>query len=219
MNIKAVFIFFLFIYSISAISQHTTDTTSIIFPLKGKPIKNCQIIEVTKGNLISYSLGNDTLDVLARAYIKNEELISVFFNKGAMQDEFVSHKNYQNDPNLSHKENRDYFYHENLYKKYKGKSKIGVPFLIAGTVTVGIGGLIYYNEVVNLSDDGIENDYSYVYALAFMGTASLVTGSVIIGINTATAHEHKKEMQRIKSRKISLNWGMQNNGIGISLKF
>lgn len=200
-------------------SLSAQESIEVIFPIEGKPIKNCQIVEITKGNLISYTLDEDTLSVLARAYIKNEELISVFFNKGAMQHEFVSHRNYQNDPNLSHDENRDYFYHQNLYKKYKGKRKIGIPFVIAGVVTVGIGGLVYYNEVTYLSDDGIKNDYRYVYALVFIGTASVVTGTTIIGINIATAHKHKKEMTRIKSNQMSLNFGMQKNGFGLCLKF
>lgn len=201
------------------IEAQNTTSDQVIFPIKGKPIKNCQIIEQTNGNLILYRQEQDTLGVLARAYISNGELHNVLFNKGSIRVQYADHRKLEIDPAMSLQENNEYLYHKNLQTKYRKKTKTAIPFMAVGAGLAAIGGAIYYNEITYLSDDGIENDYTFVYAFVFAGTASLTAGTIVLATNLMRAHEHQLQMERIKNRSVSLKMGLQEHGIGFNLKF
>jgi len=214
---KAILIIILpFLLSINSFSQEN-DTTSIIFPLSGKPIKNCQIIAVDSVNLITYSNRSDTLIVVAKAYIKNGEVFSLFNLPGAIK-EFTAPSQIMKTKLLTVEESKDYLYHENLYYKHKKQSRIGIPFLGAGVLFLTSGLGIYYsgNDIVEYYANDKKAPAIF---LMVIGGSSLVVGGIIIGINSSMAIENKKETHEIKNNNISLNIGIQRNGVGISLRF
>ncbi len=210
---------FCILFSIIGISSNAQESSDVVFPVKGKPIKNCIVFDVGPANMVSYFIGEDSLSTASKAYIKEGVLYDVFFNAGSIQEEYIKKSDFVNDPNLSFKENRDYYYHENLYKKHFKNNFKAIPFLAAGVAVFGGGVAWYYHEKVNLSYDNIPNDYRPAYLLMVIGGASITTGTIIIGINSSIAMKHKKEMENIKSKEVSLNFGIQQNGVGLSLKF
>jgi hypothetical protein len=212
-------IFFTFLLSIFSLIAFAQDQKDVIFPVRGMPIKNCIIFDVGPANMISYSIRWDTTSVAAKAYIKEGDFYDVFFNEGSLKEEYIKKSNFVKDATLDYAENRDYYYHENLYKKYWKNNFKAIPFL-AGGLAVFSGGVAWYNyEKKYLSYDNIPNNYAPAYLFMFIGGASILTGNIIIGINSYFALEHKKEMKKIKAKEISLNLGIQQNGVGLSLKF
>lgn len=210
-------LFLLLFISYFSIAQQSTDTTSIIFPLEGKPIKNCRIIAIDSVNIISYLQESDTLLVVARAYINNGELISLFNKPGAIQVLRIPAK-MTIDTSLNFEENKDYFYHENLHHQYKNQSKIGIPFLGAGILFLTSGLGIYYSGN-DVADYYFTDRKAPAILLMLIGGSSMAIGGMIIGVNSSKAIKQNKEMQKTKNNKISLNIGMQKNGVGISLRF
>jgi len=215
---KTVLFIFLALLNLISFSQET-DTSIIIFPIRGEPIKNAKIIETGPGNTIIYSNGNDTSIVLAKAYIENGELINVFNQRDALKKDYSRTENAQLNSDLDLEENKDYFFHKHNYRKYKRYALKGVPFIAVGGGLMAIGGIWYAYEKIELSDDNIANDYRPVYIFVSIGGAFLTAGTIVLGVNLSIASTHKKEMNRIKNNNISLNIGMQQSGFGLCLKF
>lgn len=65
-----LFLLLLLLISCFSIAQQTN---SVVFPLEGKPIKNCQIIEIGPNNYLKYVSNIDTVKIKAKSYIKDGE--------------------------------------------------------------------------------------------------------------------------------------------------
>jgi len=215
---KSVFTIVILLFSMIALAQqeHGKD---VVFPVKGKAIKNCCVINIGPGNMISYIQQSDTLSVLAKAYIKEGELIDVIKNEGSVGAEYVLESEVKFDPKQSFEENRDYYYHENLYKKHRKNSLISVPFLAGGLATLVGGTVWYYHEKLDLDPDGIPNEYAPAILIMVIGSSSILVGSVILFDNLSKAQQHQEEMQKARNQKLSLGLGLGQNGIGFILKF
>lgn len=200
---------------ILSIAQQSSD---IVFPVKGKPIKDCTVFDVGPANMVSYITGEDTLSITSKAYIKEGVFYDVFFNVESLKEEYIRNIDFIKDTNLKFEENRDYYYHENLFNKYKKQSKIGIPFLGAGLLFVSSGLGIYYTGG-NLIEYYFNESKGAAIALIYLGGLTMATGGIIIGVNSSKAVQAKREMEKLNPRQVSLNIGMQQNGFGMSLRF
>ena len=113
---------------------------------------------------------------------------------------------------------KNYYQYENLYHKYRKQSRIGIPFLGAGVLLLTSGLGIYYT-----GGDFVEyyfNDSKGpATVLIFFGGVTLLTGGIILSINSSKAMKYKNKMKALKPKQVSVTLGMQQNGLGISLKF
>lgn len=217
MNKNILFLFFILISSTLIAQQE--DTTDVVFPIKGKPIKNCTVIDIGPGNLISYQLESDTLRVLSRAYIKDGVLINVFYNEGSIHEETVKESDIRNNPKLNFEENRDYYYHQTLYKKYRRRSMGSIPFLAAGFGVFAGGAALHFHEKESSNYEDIPIEDRPAFILMALGGVSLITGTIIFSINSTNAMQHKREMKKKESNTITISLGIQQNGLGVNIKF
>jgi len=193
----------------------------IVFPVKGAPIKYCRIIEIRSPNLVVFLINQDTISEKANAYIKNEEYFDLSMIKTYAHHNSVNLNTSDSLMNLSYKDH-SYFYYEGLYQKSKKLKKAGIVLssIGAGIGALGTGLLLYSN---NNSD----YDHDYTFTMGFPGVfliaggiGCLTAGLVNLGISSSLEYRGKNGMKQCRPKKtISLQFGIQDNGIGARIKF
>lgn len=203
----------------SSLAAQQNDKSEVVFPIKGKSIRDCYVISVGPGNMVNYKIEKDTLSILSKAYIKDGELINVFYNEGFVHEEFIRKSDITNQPELNFEENRDYYYHANQYKKYRKRSLASIPFLAGGLAFFAGGAAWHFHEKDNLNYDNIPYEDRPAFVIMALGGASLIAGTIIVTINSSIAQQHKREMKKIESNTVTVNLSIQPNGLGINIKF
>ena len=211
---KALLLIIIIVYGLGLIAQNSND--DIIYPLnKKKAIMECQILEITEGNLILYMLDGIDYEIKAIAVKRNGEYIDL--KEFDIKPIVETQSDNDNLDELYRGEDYNYYFKES--KKAKKLKATGMFFtaLGIGTSVIGFRGLRRYIG----TDREISNSKA-----ATNSSLLFITGLVIldIGIPLWVAggiknSNNKKAMKKCKKPNISLSLGISTDGIGLVYKF
>lgn len=217
---KNIFLFIsILFYSFNLIGQSNID---ILFPVKGKPVKNCKILEIGPANSVTYLFFQDTLSALAKACIKDGEFYDLGQVKNLTAKHEISLQTLDSLANITYKGHHYQYYHRR-YLAAKKVQKTGIILMAAGGGVGALGaGLYLYGE--KAYEKGKVTDPTFIYTfpgilLAIAGGATMATGIIMSGVSYSIAQKNKNYMERCTSQEVSLHMGLQQNGIGVRLVF
>lgn len=211
---KALLLIISVVYGLGLIAQDSND--DIIYPLnKRKAIMQCQILEITEGNLVLYML--DGIDYETKAIAVKRDGKYIDLKEFDIKPIVEIQSDNDNLDELYRGENYNYYFKES--KKAKKLKATGMFFtaLGIGTSVIGFRGLKSYIEAnVEISSSKAATNSSLLF----------ITGLVImdIGIPLWVAggiknSNNKKAMKKCKKPNPSLSLGISTDGIGLVYKF
>jgi len=211
---KALLLIIIIVYGLGLIAQNSND--DIIYPLnKRKAIMQCQILEITEGNLVLYMLDGIDYEIKAIAVKRNGEYIDL--KEFDIKPIVETQSDNDNLDELYRGEDYNYYFKES--KKAKKLKATGMFFtaLGIGTSVIGFRGLRRYIG----TDREISNSKA-----ATNSSLLFITGLVIldIGIPLWVAggiknSNNKKAMKKCKKPNPSLSLDISTDGIGLVYKF
>ncbi|MBN1184242.1 MAG: hypothetical protein JXB49_18275 [Bacteroidales bacterium] len=185
----------------------------VIYAEDGRVIVNCCIYEILDGNMVYYTLGNDTAKVSAVAIDKDGRYIDLGKFKATLEnaEEEKDLNPQQNAYNpQAHGYDQSYEYYKEEYRKATGQRNTGIVLTIAG-ILLEAGGLM--SAAASSSSD------------ASLAAVSIGLGSLfeIIGIPMWIAGgvkraNNKRAMQQVKAWQ-GFSLGMTRNGVGLAYRF
>lgn len=214
---KIIIIIVLIISAFSAYTQDE-DSNDFIYPLEGKRIKNCKIIDV---------------QISGRVIFNKEELYDTIQAKAVLKDgnyyQLQHLKSYSVSPDIQISELDQYSYKGKSYTQYSNryfKSKHiitnGMVFLAVGSAAAGIGaGLILYIDK-EYSGEKVTPAFALLAVPAgfyfISGVSFMTTGLIMISVGSGTASLYKDKMKKALSNQYQLSFGFCSQGIGFTLK-
>ncbi len=209
---------FLIVLLSSFVSIAQSDFSDIVYPSsKEDIIINCQITEVSEGNLISYRLKKKIFQVRA-IYIKRDgEYIDLSeFVKSADENQIM--EDAQNEEtsiatkqiDFVKEDIEEYQKYEQLYLRAVKKRSAGLMLTFGGAVFLAAS----YTMINNAQG-------SYMAGILFIaGFVSFNVGIPLMISNTIKSNNNLKAMKQLELEpKAKLSLGITNNGIGLVLVF
>jgi len=219
MMTKVFHLFLLFMSGFYAFAQKA-DTNSIIFPMKGEPIKNCRIINVETPNYIKYIQSNDTQIIEAKAYILNEKYIIIDTKNRVSNLANMSIQVYDSLNSLEYN-GKSYLYYQKNYLHAKKKYKNSIILSSVGVGLTGVAiGVIWQGDLFNnaKNESNISNAIPYTL-MAVTGGALCISGVYGIFKSIPLMKKNKSMMENCNLNHLSLQLSINQNGIGVLLNF
>lgn len=196
-----------------------TDTTSVIFPLHGEPIKNCQIIEIGPYNYIKYVSDIDTIKIKAKSYIKDGEFYDLKDLIHISKTMETSNETLDSLRQLVYN-GHNYLYYDKEYKKAVRAKKTGKILVLSGLGASAVGGGLFY-----IAGNIAKNNAFVFYSIPvyFFGSLLIIGGvsTALAGIIVYSVGYNKAENYTLCKERCtkSLMLGPTRNGIGLVFKF
>lgn len=212
---KLIVAFLLSLFSLIAFAQ---DQKDIVFPVKGEPIKNAIILEIGPGNSITYIKNNETSSVSAKAYVKDGVYHDLSMIKTYAAKNPVNSSTNDSLAKLTYN-NHNYFFYYDQYYKAKKLQRTGIILVIVGTGAAAAGGGFFMlgNQSNDMSAIGM-----ILPGIVLMGAGSIaaIGGLVFTTVSIGLKSTNKEYMELCRPQQtISLQLGIQENGIGARIRF
>lgn len=190
--------------------------TDIVYPADSEDtISNCNIIKVKEGNVILFEHHGVVQKLAAKAIVWDSEYYDL---SEYLEKETESNATTTGLPADPVKEKLMYNYYNGLYLKSKKQMGTGMFLTVFGLGTGIIGYKLLSNNTYNGKVTGSDNT-AIIGSIMFLGGALLFNaGAPIWIVGAVKKGANKKEMEKIKPRHWSLQYGITENGIGLVLK-
>ncbi len=207
----------LILFSIISISLFAQDLENdIIYPLnKKKAIVECQILEITEGNMVLYMLDGIDYEVKAIAVKRKGEYIDL--KEFDIEPIIEPSSNNKDLPEFWSGGDYNYYFEES--KKAKKLKATGMFFTALGLGTSIIG---YRSLRKYINNDGEIHNSSGSRNTSLLFLTGLVIMDIGIPLWIAGGIKHsnnKKAMRKCKNPNASLNIGVNADGIGLVYRF
>lgn len=217
MKNTVLLILFSVLLNLHSFSQET-DTNSVVFTLRGEIIKNCKILNIQPPNTLVFILNQDTLSAKAKAYVKDGAYfdltrVTAFAKKNATTTKANDSLN-----QLIYK-NYDYYFYQDQYHKAEKLQRAGIILVGAGSGAVVVGWALYYLGNQSASLEGFILVLPGVVLIG-AGELAAIGGVVFTSVSIGLKSTNKKYMELCRPQQaISLQFGIQENGIGARIRF
>ena len=210
-------ILILLIISLLSITIYAQDANNdIIYPLKeSKPILNCQILEITEGNMVLYILDGIKYQTKAIAVKRNGEYID--FKEFDIKPILEPSSNTKDLPEIWRGKDYNYYFEESKKAKKLKASGMFFTALGLGTSIIGFNNLRkYINKDGEIRNSTGARNASLIY---LTGIVIMNTG-IPLWIAGGIKHSNNiKAMQKCKKPDASLNIGVSADGLGLVYRF
>ncbi len=214
---KSIMVFLIVLMS-SFVSNAQSDYTDIIYPSAHKDIiTDCQITDVSEGNLISYKLKKKIFQVRAIFIKRDGEYIDLSEFVKLTEDAKLKDDLPNIDTSLVVKQTafgientEDYQKYEQLYSRAVKKRSSGLMLTFGGAVFSAASYIMINNA-----------QGSYMAGILFItGIVSFNVGVPLMISNTIKSNNNLKAMEQLELQtKAKLSFGLTNNGLGLVLQF
>ncbi len=211
-------ILFILLLTCIPISLHaqTYENADVIFLPKGEVIFPDKIIKINSYKMIEYELDGEIFFKLAEAVVVHGTYVDLDYLKRAYT--IVPEIPLISSAKMNYN-GKNYLYYLQLYDKGLRYYKSGRTLSIIGISIASLGGL-----VLLLNNDVGGED---IFGIETVGSSILITCGIILSIGLpilikgiSLKTNNKRAMDQChKSSKVSFSFGVNQNGVGLALRF
>ena len=212
--IKWILIMVFFAFSFAAIAQDFEDA-EIIYPYKSETIFPDKIIKIHKKKIVEFVIDGDTLLIKAKAIVVHGTYVDLNIMIKAVH--YIPEISLDSAAKLNYN-GKNYLHYLQLYTRSKKPFKTGLTLSIIGVGVTGLGSMLYITGIQKHDKYSYQQSFGSLFMIAggitlSVGLPFLITGSSL-KINNKRAMEECR-----KPKKYSLNFGVNQHGLGMALRF